>query len=426
MKILVDNGCYERGNIGDIAMLKVACFRFLELWPNAQIFVVTDAPTTVKAYIPHALPVNSADKAALQRPFSIIGKLKAIVPGRFHSFVLRFEIMLRSSFPNLALKWRRMVFRQDADEIRRAQLFLDLVKSVDLVVITGGGSITDVFYYQAISTLELLILGKIQGKIVCALGQGLGPIKDKTVWHLAQRALRLCDLIALREGIDGPRLTSALGAHPDRVMITGDDAIEPAFMNRPIAIGGSIGVNIRLHGYSGLTPDHFSALRSAIRKFASEVNGDIKVIPIAFNDDYDDIQSTCDMLGLDHDLSWPVPRVDDVIRTIASCRIVITGGYHAAVFALSQGISAVALICSSYYSSKFGGLSHQFGGRMGIVDLRTPGWEQSMQAVLQNVWSNAEDARDDLIAAAQRQVTESYRAYRLVKDIVERKAFPLV
>ena len=51
-----------------------------------------------------------------------------------------------------------------------------------------------------------------------------------------------------------------------------------------------------------------------------------------------------------------------VVEHISRCRAVVTGSYHAAVFALAQGIPAVGLTGSAYYDAKFAGLADQFGG----------------------------------------------------------------
>ena len=42
--------------------------------------------------------------------------------------------------------------------------------------------------------------------------------------------------------------------------------------------------------------------------------------------------------------------IDDVLTAIADCRVVVTGSYHAAVFALSMGVPAVGLAASRYYA----------------------------------------------------------------------------
>ena len=53
-----------------------------------------------------------------------------------------------------------------------------------------------------------------------------------------------------------------------------------------------------------------------------------------------------------------------LIEQISRCRLVIVGSYHAAVFALAQGVSAIGLAGNAYYLQKFEGLAaNQFGLR---------------------------------------------------------------
>ena len=59
--------------------------------------------------------------------------------------------------------------------------------------------------------------------------------------------------------------------------------------------------------------------------------------------------------------------IDDVLTAIADCRVVVTGSYHAAVFALSMGVPAVGLAASRYYVDKFKGLADQFGPGCEVV-----------------------------------------------------------
>ena len=45
-----------------------------------------------------------------------------------------------------------------------------------------------------------------------------------------------------------------------------------------------------------------------------------------------------------------------VIDRVGECKVVVTGSYHGAVFALAQGIPVVALVKSPYYVNKMAGL----------------------------------------------------------------------
>ena len=59
MRILVENGCYDLCNMGDVAMLQVAVQRLSNLWPDASIEVVTAEPGLLAQYCPNAHPITA-------------------------------------------------------------------------------------------------------------------------------------------------------------------------------------------------------------------------------------------------------------------------------------------------------------------------------------------------------------------------------
>jgi colanic acid/amylovoran biosynthesis protein len=103
-----------------------------------------------------------------------------------------------------------------------------------------------------------------------------------------------------------------------------------------------------------------------------------------------------------------------VIEQVGRCRVVVTGAYHAAVFALSQGIPAVVLSDSKslYYMDKLTGLADQFGCGCEVVLLDMPDLPRRLTSAIDRAWQTAEDVRAPLLAAAGRQIEESEAAYR--------------
>jgi colanic acid/amylovoran biosynthesis protein len=101
-----------------------------------------------------------------------------------------------------------------------------------------------------------------------------------------------------------------------------------------------------------------------------------------------------------------------VVELIGQCRVVVTGSYHAAVFALAQGIPAVGVTRSAYYDAKFVGLNEQFGGTMGIVSLGEGDVEPRLMRAIDEAWENAEAVRPHLLELAREQVEEGRGAYR--------------
>ena len=99
--------------------------------------------------------------------------------------------------------------------------------------------------------------------------------------------------------------------------------------------------------------------------------------------------------------------------------MVVTGSYHGAVFALSQGIQAIAIAGSGYYRAKFQGLAQQFPGGVEIVDVAESGWEGRLEMLIARAWQSAENVRRGLLGAAVQQIDLSRRAYRTVAQLAE-------
>ena len=59
MKILIDNGCHDLRNMGDVAMLQVAVARLKQMWPEAEVQVITEDPHRLKKYCPDARAVSA-------------------------------------------------------------------------------------------------------------------------------------------------------------------------------------------------------------------------------------------------------------------------------------------------------------------------------------------------------------------------------
>lgn len=105
-----------------------------------------------------------------------------------------------------------------------------------------------------------------------------------------------------------------------------------------------------------------------------------------------------------------------MIQQIGQCRIVVTGAYHAAVFALAQGIPVVGLSASDDYSAKFLGLADQFGLGCETVDLGSPDRSERLAIALETAWLSAERVRLPLLEGARRQIALSHRAYERAKE----------
>ena len=348
MRILLDSGSYALRNVGDTAMLQVAVARLRRLWPSAAIQVLCASPERLSRYVAdaEAVPPNGQRKWLEWSRFPGRDRVPTTIARRMDS---RFRDRLPSLSDGLALR-RAKEYPTDHTDL---QAFLQGADSADLLVLSGGGYMTDAFQGHATSALELLSRFHRRGVPTAMVGQGIGPLRDSTILARARATLPRVGVLAVREGRAALPLLHSLGVPRERIHVTGDDTIEPAFVARPDRLGAFLGVNVRISSYSGVGRDLCGGLRTALRGAAEAVGAALVPIPISIAPADSDVVSLTELLpesgaggewaeGLDTPLS--------VIRRVGECRVVVTGSYHAGVFALSQGIPVVGLSCSDYYN----------------------------------------------------------------------------
>jgi colanic acid/amylovoran biosynthesis protein len=108
----------------------------------------------------------------------------------------------------------------------------------------------------------------------------------------------------------------------------------------------------------------------------------------------------------------------DVIKRVGTCRLVVTGSYHGAVFALAQGIPVVALVRSCYYLNKMAGVAHEFGIGCHIVALDEDDVSARLCDAIDRAWAEADAVREPLLRSAQNQINRSRSAYARLRECV--------
>jgi colanic acid/amylovoran biosynthesis protein len=282
-----------------------------------------------------------------------------------------------------------------AREIRRA----------DMVVCTGGGFMNDVFFTRhAAGVLATLAAAQQLGRPTAMFGQGIGPLRRSWNVQRAEEVLERLRALGLRSAELGPFASVLESAHNWEV--TGDDALSVAGVEQPAAQGVAIGLNVRPRLYAGVGFVELNKVRAAIREVATVLSASVAAIPIAINQEASDFDAIAAIAPSVRD-SAPPENTADLRRSVATCRIVITCSYHAAVFALARGIPIVALSCTDYYSTKFAGLSALFpDGAVTRLDLRAD-HGPSIVAGAVAAWNTKESKRDEMVRAAREMVERS-------------------
>ena len=268
LRILVENSEYWLRNNGDLAMLAVTLDRMHQRWPDARIAVLTDSPCLLRAYFPHAEGISVFDEdpwAPPTRLERLAGHLGPRIVGPVALARLRLRVR-RKQLPDRLRAGRRKLLRlilrrpapADVPASETAPLptgplhpgSAAAAAQSSLVVALGGGYLTDADRTQTVRVLNLVEHACDAGVPVALVGQGLGPLDDPRLQARAAQVLPKVGLIALREGRQGPQILDRAGVAAERVLVTGDDAIELAYHARIDEIGSDIGFCLRVAGYA--------------------------------------------------------------------------------------------------------------------------------------------------------------------------------
>ena len=296
------------------------------------------------------------------------------------------------------------------------------VQAADLVVASGGAYMTDTWWWHATGVLSLLSLAQRLGKPTAMFGQGIGPLRQRALRLQAGTVLPGLAALSLREERIGRDLALALGIRPGVVTAAGDDSLE-LMSETSVADGHALGANLRVSGYAGVEPIVAAAVMELVLEAAAEFSAPIVALPVSRYPADADIAAIRALLGrkarhtdiaLD-DLTAP----EALASAAASCRAIVTGSYHAAVFGLAQGVPAVCLTKSGYYDAKFGGLRVQFPEACFVVSLDMSDYAARIRDTILQAWHLPTPARACARDTAMRLGNAGRSAYAQFRTTVE-------
>jgi polysaccharide pyruvyl transferase WcaK-like protein len=428
-RIVVDTGlgkgAEEYGNMGDVSMLQVAVERLRVLFPKASIEVLTDSAENLGRFCPGAKPLDNRGRAIWFANGLLLGRFANRVPRYLVDLLVTCKRTARFRWPRLVetILTRRLKHRNRSEEAEAVMAFTGALLDADLLLICGAGG-----FYDGCQAWNLDILDLVEAAIkrnipVAMLGQGFGPLSDPLVVKRAAKILPLVNFITLRGGRDSLDLLRSLGVPGSKVQTTGDEALELAYESRSKERGQALGINIRFLASAFTDGNDVQSSRPVLQDFARRHEVSLIPLPIAIHfGTRDDLAIQQLLIGFDEqsDGGKTLDSPLKVIKQVALCRVVVTGAYHAAVFALAQGIPVVALAKSAYFSNKLLGLEDQFGEGCQTIFLNQPDMPQRLRSAIERAWQNADKVREPLQAMALRQIELSRRSYERIHGLAAR------
>jgi polysaccharide pyruvyl transferase WcaK-like protein len=412
MRILLEPGSYTCMNMGDVAMMQVCVSRLTELWPRAHIGIVTQSPERLAVFCPNAMPILESGKEYWFED-KLFGTELNFLPSALQAALRGSETSLRDHWPitiSSLLATKRRLKRKDSKGLSG---FVKAVAHSDLVVASGMGMVNDEFRNRALQMLATLEMANRQDIPTAMLCQGIGPVSDPGLLTAMKKVLPKARVISLRESVHGQQVLKAVNYPSDRIILVGDDGLQLAFDNRGSDLGNSIGVNLRVAKYSQIEHSIVSAVRVALESVAAKVETTFIPVPILFRDASDLKTAAALVSGYeDRTCGDTVMTPLDVIQRIGRCRVMVTGSYHGAVFALGQGIPAIAVAKSPYYLGKFQGLREQFGDGCQLIDWSDRVDAEDLVHAIDCAWTSAAHLRLTLLKCTQDQIRNATDAYR--------------
>lgn len=414
MRIIVDPSTLDCLNVGDVAMLQAAIGQLRRQWPDAVIQVFTNDPEAIARHCPSVLPLAHCGRINWLSDRDFLGRVHHYLPERASRVLIRFKRDIRRRSPGLLATAMFAKMRLMRTDDRPLHAFMAALHQTDLYVVSGAATMNDkakAFARLVLATIEIALN---RGIPVALFSQGIGPINDPELLDQARRLLSRVTLIAVRESLYGPALLKLLGVSPQRVLVTGDDAIQMAYEERTNGDGQGIGVNLRVSRSSEVDSSLIEVVRRVLHKAANKYDAPLIPLPIALHAAADDpkiIRQVIGGMNEQSDDTYSYDRPSHVIAVCGQCRIVVTGAYHAAVFALAQGIPAVCLSGNANYSEKFMGLADQFGTGCDVISVNGSHFGEQLREAIDQAWSRAAAQRMPLLAAAARQIELSNAAY---------------
>jgi len=403
-RVLVVPGSYVFDNVGDVVMAQVAVARLREALPGADLRLYAASQELLDAN-------DLADtRAVSDRPWFVwsaaVERWRRRAPGGA-------LLALPDEHPRRFLRLARL--GRLVSDPAAAAAFLDEVAQADLVVLPGQGAMRDGSDRRTLRYATLALVARAFAVPVVAVGQGIGPLDDPRLADRIGVALRTFHGLGVRDPGPSAETVAGLGIDPARWRVTGDDAIEAVVGRGALpAPDDRIGVSLRNNRAAAVPADLPAAVGRSIG--ASRPGARVELVSMMEKAARGGVSDSAFLAGVDPGAASAVvgheARADVALDALASCRVVISGTYHAAVFAQSLGIPVICLAATPYYVQKLQGVLAQFGDVGGtLLDPNDPAFERDLAAAIDRWWDGSDEVGEQLRTDAAAQAAGARRFF---------------
>jgi len=240
-----------------------------------------------------------------------------------------------------------------------------------------------------------------------------------TFREMAKKVLPTVDFIMVRENDYAVPFLRSLGVSPERIYMSGDDAVEVAYEARVPSMGNHIGVSMRQAHYTNLKSQDLTRLRPVLHQAASKHGAPlIGISTSCCGPESDQFRVGALLAGYPKSKnSWlRFESTLNLIQKVGRCRVMVASAFHGALFALAQGIPTIGLVKTNEYSIKFGALVDQFSPGCQLLSLTDDRLPEKLAEAIDRAWELAEQQRPSVLKAAETQIQLGQLGYQRLYD----------
>ena len=274
-----------------------------------------------------------------------------------------------------------------------ARATLQALRECGLLYICGGGNLRSA--YRRLLWLRSLLAMHAQAHHipVVVTGVQIGPDLAPDERRVLSQWMPRCAIVGMRDDGASWRLARELGIPDDRLIMTGDDALDlearpPSTDVKRITDRPAIGLSLHQQDNSVSRPEFLSQLTQVLKPWLQACASDVVFLPHRYSvkPERDDVRLARELIQAlggsmtCHDAADTDGDEQVLKHLTGKCQFLLTTQFHAAVFAMSQGIPVCAIAQDGYTAEKLNGLFKYLGLETRALNWRAPDLGAKIQA----------------------------------------------